>query len=263
MSEYAEFPSLPLGELIKSSELGPVGNMANKVYALLRQLIIEVRLLPGRSLSEKEVAAILNISKTPVREAMIRLSEEGLLSVVPQGGTFVATIDVQRYIEACFIRYKLESGAVAEAARRHSFEDVCRLEACIGEQIEAASNEDYKEFFLLDEEFHKSLFVAAKLPGVWSVVNQAKGEMDRMRHLKRIFAVRRTDQVIEEHKAIVVAIREANVEQAVAALTLHLGSLEAKINELSRNPKLWNYIERINAQTPRRRIVKKGPMSLG
>ena len=71
MSEYAEFPSLPLDELIKSSELGPVGNMANKVYALLRQLIIEVRLLPGRSLSEKEVAAILNISKTPVREAMI------------------------------------------------------------------------------------------------------------------------------------------------------------------------------------------------
>ncbi len=69
----------------------------------------DVRLLPGRALPEKEVAAILNVSKTPVREAIIRLWEEGLIKVVPQGGTFVATIEVQRYIEACFIRFRLEA----------------------------------------------------------------------------------------------------------------------------------------------------------
>ncbi len=256
MSELVEFPVLPLEDLIRASELGDVGNVTNRVYSLLRRLIIEVRLLPGRALSEKEIAAILNVSKTPVREAIIRLQEEGLLAVVPQGGTFVASLDVQRYMEACFIRFRLESGAAAEAARRHSFEDVGRLEACVGEQIEAARNEQFNEFFLLDEEFHKSIFAAARLPGVWSFVNMAKGEVDRMRHLKRIFAVRKTEQVIQEHKAILAAIRSSNADDAVAAMTRHIGSLEAKLSELSQNPKLWNYIERINAMPQRTRTQK-------
>ncbi|MCM2477750.1 GntR family transcriptional regulator [Rhizobium sp. CG5] len=258
MSEPTEFPFLPLEDLIKQSGMSQSGNVASKVYTLLRSLIVEVKLLPGRALPEKEVAAILNISKTPVREAIIRLSEEGLLRVVPQGGTFVSTIDVQRYIEACFIRFKLESGAVAEAARRHTFEDLCRLEVCLNQQIAAAAEKDYTQFFLLDEEFHKSIFAAARLAGVWSVVNQAKGEMDRMRHLKRVFAVRRTEEVIDEHRDVLEAIRSANSESAVAAITRHLGSLESKITELSRDPKLWNYIERMNAQSPTKRSPKRG-----
>ncbi|MGG2474213.1 GntR family transcriptional regulator, partial [Rhizobium sp. BR5] len=59
-----------------------------------------------------------------VREAIIRLSEEGFVTVVPQGGTYISPIDVQRYMEACFIRFKLEEGAVIEATKRYSLEDI-------------------------------------------------------------------------------------------------------------------------------------------
>lgn len=256
MSPSDEFPYLPLDQVLSSDELNPVGNMANRIYGLLRKLIVEVKLLPGRALSEKEIAALLDVSKTPVREAIIRLAEEGFVTVVPQGGTYVATIDVQRYMEACFIRFKLEEGAVIEATKRHSFEDIARLKTCLAEQRTAAEDEQFTDFFLLDEEFHRTIFAAARLPGAWGVVNQAKGEMDRMRHLKRVFAVRRTEQVIGEHEAIVAAIESGDVEAAREAVARHLGSLESKIAELSKNPKIWAYIEQINTRVPKKRAPR-------
>ena len=247
---------MPLPDLVRSDELPSVGNMSNRIYGLLRKLIVEVKLLPGRALSEKEIAALLNVSKTPVREAIIRLSEEGFVSVVPQGGTYVAPIDVQRYMEACFIRFKLEEGAVIEATKRHSFEDIARLKTCLAEQRTAAQEEAFTEFFQLDEEFHRTIFVAARLPGAWGVVNQAKGEMDRMRHLKRVFAVRRTEQVIDEHEQIVTAIESGDVDAAHMAVARHLGSLESKLAELSKNPKIWTYIEQINTRVPKKRAPR-------
>lgn len=256
MSEFMEFPSLPLSELVTSRELPADGTMTNRIHALLRKLIVEVKLLPGRALSEKEIAALLQVSKTPVREAIIRLAEEGFVTVVPQGGTYISPIDVQRYMEACFIRFKLEEGAVIEATKRHSIEDIARLKTCISRQRTAAEDEQFTDFFLLDEEFHRTVFAAARLPGAWSVVNQAKGEMDRMRHLKRVFAVRRTEKVIEEHEAIVGAIESGDVEAAREAVQRHLGSLETKIAELSKNPKIWTFIEQVNTRVTRKRVSR-------
>ncbi|WP_440408977.1 GntR family transcriptional regulator [Neorhizobium petrolearium] len=256
MSDTVEFPSLPLSDLVTPLELPPGGNMTNRIHALLRKLIVEVKLLPGRALSEKEVATLLNVSKTPVREAIIRLAEEGFVIVVPQGGTYIAPIDVQRYMEACFIRFKLEEGAVIEATKRHSFEDIARLKTCLVQQRAAAKDEQFTDFFLLDEEFHRTIFAAARLPGAWSVVNQAKGEMDRMRHLKRVFAVRRTEKVIEEHEKIVAGIESGDIEQAREAVVCHLGSLESKIAELSKNPKIWAYIEQVNTRVTKKRVAR-------
>ncbi|QXC52414.1 GntR family transcriptional regulator (plasmid) [Agrobacterium salinitolerans] len=256
MSDPVEFPSLPLSDLVTPKDLPAGGSMTSRIHALLRKLIVEVKLLPGRALSEKEIAALLHVSKTPVREAMIRLAEEGFVTVVPQGGTYIAPIDVQRYMEACFIRFKLEEGAVVEAAKRHSLEDIARLKTCLAQQRAAAEDEQFNDFFLLDEEFHRMIFAAARLPGAWSVVNQAKGEMDRMRHLKRVFAVRRTEKVIEEHENIVAAIESGDIQRAREAVQLHLGSLESKITELSTNPKVWTYIEQINTRVTKKRVSR-------
>lgn len=261
MPDTVEFPSLPLSDLVSPGELPSGGNMANRIHALLRKLIVEVKLLPGRALSEKEIAALLDVSKTPVREAIIRLAEEGFVKVVPQGGTYIAPIDVQRYMEACFIRFKLEEGAVVEATKRHSLEDIARLKTCLAKQRAAAKDEKFTDFFLLDEEFHRTIFAAARLPGAWSVVNQAKGEMDRMRHLKRVFAVRRTEKVIEEHENIVSAIETGDIEKAREAVVRHLGSLESKIAELSKNPKIWAYIEQINTRVAKKRVAR-GPKTI-
>jgi GntR family transcriptional regulator, rspAB operon transcriptional repressor len=257
MSEIADIPSLPLADLLAQEEVLADGNMTSRIYTLLRKLIIEVKLIPGRALSEKEIAATLNVSKTPVREAIIRLADEGLLKVVPKGGTYVAPIEMQRYLEACFIRFRLEEGAVGEAALRHTFEDIIQLEACISEQVAAGQAEDFERFFQLDEEFHQLIFSAARLAGAWAVVNQAKGEIDRIRHLKRIVAVRRIDKVVADHRDIVTAIRSADPWAAQDAMRNHIGSLEAKIEELASDPKLLKYIEQMNTRSTRKRAPKR------
>jgi DNA-binding GntR family transcriptional regulator len=237
----------PIAELLAGVEVDANGSMASQIHALIWDLIVTVRLKPGQLLSEKEVAELLGASKTPVREAFIRLEDKGLVKIVPKSGTYVTPIQINRFIEACFVRLRLESGIVRRAAERNSdFESLIRLEACVREQEAAWEAEDYIRFFQLDEKFHRSLFDMAGLPGVWGILKQLQSELYRLRHLKRINRIRRGEQVIAEHKAILEAIRDGNPDAAEEALIAHLGSLSREIEELAAHPKLLEFIDNLN-----------------
>ena len=84
------------------------------VHANLRQRIITLQILPGSSLSENELAAELNVSRTPVREVLILLADEGLVEVFPQIGTFVSLVDPQRVRDAQFLREAVEVTALRD-----------------------------------------------------------------------------------------------------------------------------------------------------
>ena len=90
--------------------------LVSQIFEIIRRLIITVRLRPGQKISENDISEELTASKNPVREALIRLEDAGLVTIVPKSGTFVAPIRVNRYIDACFIRLQLETGAVRRAA---------------------------------------------------------------------------------------------------------------------------------------------------
>jgi len=112
----------PLGDaveptdLLRDFELTSEEPLASQVYQILRDEIISMRLIPGQLISEKEIAEVLKASKTPVREALIRLEIDGLVNIVPKSGTYVSPIRINKYIEACFTRLQLEIGAVRRAA---------------------------------------------------------------------------------------------------------------------------------------------------
>lgn len=110
--------TLPISDLLEGKILDPEKSLTSQVFSILKELIITIQLYPGQRLSEKEVAEALMASKTPVREAMIRLQSVGLVSIVPKRGTFVTPIQIDRYVEACFIRLQLEIGAVRRAAQQ-------------------------------------------------------------------------------------------------------------------------------------------------
>ena len=93
----------------------------------------------------------------------------------------------------------------------------------------------------------------AGVPGVWQLVKKSQTDVYRIRHLKRIYNVRREAQVIEDHKAIVAAIRNGSCDDAEAALIRHIGSLESEIDTLSSYPELLDYIEVLNASAKRPR----------
>lgn len=221
--------------------------LADQVYAALRGAIVSLQLKPGQMLSEKETASALGASKTPVREAFIRLAGAGLVEIVPQSGTYVTKISINRFIEARFIRLELESGAARRAAGYHgNFLALVRLEACMRQQAEAVAVEDFAAFFRLDEEFHRLVFDMAGLGGVWRFMLQTQADLDRIRHLKRRYGIRQTDRVLREHAAIVAALKSGSAEKAEAAMVAHLGSLERDIEDLATNPDLLGFIEQLN-----------------
>jgi len=215
-----------------------------QIYRILWDAIITLKILPGQLVSEKEIATTLNASKTPVREALIRLEDVGLVSVVPKSGTYVTSIRIEAYIEGCFTRLQLETGAVRRAAERIGVEQhVVKLESIIEKQAKALNAEDYAWFATLDEELHEGFFIAAGLHGVWHFLQKTQADVNRIRHLKRFSGIRRGQQVLEQHVAIVDAIRTGNAAAADEALVTHIGSLESEIEQLTEYPELLAFLE--------------------
>lgn len=244
--------TLAITELLKDFELSSTEPLASQVYRILRDEIIALRLAPGQLVSEKEIAEVLKASKTPVREALIRLDIDGLVEIVPKSGTYVTSIRINKYMEACFIRLQLEIGAVRRAAEQIvDGAQVEPLDQLLKQQAEALEAEDYPRFFTLDQALHQCFFQMAGVPGVWEMMLRTQAEVNRMRHLKRIKNIRRGPAVLKEHKAIVEAIRAQDADAAEQALVAHIGSLEHEIQQFSTNPVLLEFIE--NQALPSRR----------
>ncbi|MBW6425872.1 GntR family transcriptional regulator [Rhizobium sp. XQZ8] len=220
--------------------------MVDQVHRALRSAIVEVRLRPGSALSEKEIAACLNVSKTPIREALIRLVEERLVMVVPKSGTRVSTIDIDRFREGCFARLHIEVAAVAQAATLRTDEHIIQMKANLSRQRDALEREAYWDFFLCDEQFHALILKAAGLSGLVPIMEAAKVEVDRIRSLKNRLGVRRTEIVIREHEAIVSAIAARDPGRASQAIREHLGEVDQRIWALGEDHVLWSFIESVS-----------------
>ena len=245
--EELTFDVRPLIDVLDASDLDGHGSLVEQVYGLLRESIINLSLPPDSALIEQEVAGVLNVSKTPIREAIIWLAREGLVHVAPKSGSFVTPISLDRYFEACFIRTQLEVGCVRRLAEHGvSMADQVRLRALITEQEEALRMNDDVGFFQLDESLHRCLFDVAGLSGVWQLMNVAKAEVDRVRHLKRAFGIRQRQLVIEEHSAIIDAIVNREPAQAEQALLNNIGAIEDEMTSISENPILLRTIEDLN-----------------
>jgi DNA-binding GntR family transcriptional regulator len=221
------------------------------VLSLLRQRIVSLELAPRTPLSENDLASELGVSRTPVRESLIILREEGLVRVYPQIGSFVAPIDVDRVAEAQFIREALECAALAEIgqdAPAAAFDEVLEnLEA----QDVAERAGDSERFFELDEEFHKLLLGLSSHDGIWSTVIAAKAHLDRARRLSLVDA-RPLSTLISQHRAVADAVSSGQVDSAVEALRQHLRMVFEDIEQIrAKHPDLFSTGE----SRPTRRMV--------
>lgn len=244
-----DFDLKSINEVIESGDLPEGGSLVERVYKLLRGKIINLSLPPEMPLVEKEIASILEISKTPVREALIRLSNDRLVNIKPKSGSYVAAISVERYLEACFIRAQLEGGCVRRLADKGlSMAEQVTLRAIITEQKQILSGESssYDSFFQADQHFHRTLFELAGLSGAWALLNGAQAETDRVRHLKRRQGIHRSGLVIEEHSNIVQAIIDRNPDKAESVMIYHIGSVDDEMLSITENPQFLQTIESFN-----------------
>jgi len=194
------------------------------IHSDLRREIVSLARKPGDAISEKEIAAAYGVSRTPVREAILKLADERLVESFPQSGTFVARIPVNGLAEAIIIRTALERVTVRLATERQDLVALQFVEALIETQRLAAANEDRNAFHDGDEAFHEAIANAAGHPGIWTLVQTVKFQVDRYRRLT-LPAPGRMLQVINEHEVIVRAIKSGNPEQAEICMIDHLEAL--------------------------------------
>jgi DNA-binding GntR family transcriptional regulator len=197
------------------------GNARRQAYEALREAIIAGSLVPGTRLSENELAESLGVSRTPVREALLRLREEQLVDVVPQMGTFVTPISISAVKDAQFLREAVECAAVRLATERATPEQVERLRTILARQEVARDAGDFDAWFGLDEEFHHALCELSGRGIAWSVGQRANGHLARVRRLSLPVPSYLTEMV-DEHRRVVDAIDLGDPDLAEAALRHHL-----------------------------------------
>ncbi|MEP1869237.1 MAG: GntR family transcriptional regulator, partial [Paraglaciecola sp.] len=158
---------------IIASGITKEGSLVDQIYWVLRDNIINLSLPPDMPLVEKEIASIFEISKTPVREALIRLANDGLVQIIPKSGSYVTAISLERYLEACFIRTNLEGGCVKRLADKGiSLSEQVQLKAIITEhkQIDESNTNPNSTYhnspsYEINELFHRTLFEYAGIVG--------------------------------------------------------------------------------------------------
>jgi len=186
----------------------------------IRTAIIEGTLPLGSALSEGQLAASLGISKTPVREALAQLRMEGLVTIVPQSGTFVFTPSAAEVSELCEFRQTLEAAALRLAIAGNRSRLIDELaETCAGmEKAHAAADE--RIYVQLDSMFHQLFFVHA---GNHYLADAYTRVMPKVKALSGHLAARpEHKQCYDEHMQILEAISRGDEREYVAILRLHI-----------------------------------------
>lgn len=211
-----------------SSTSDPPRQARDVLYDALLDGIVQLRHPPGARLSDVALAAEFGVSRTPAREAILRLADEGLVAVRPRSGTFVTPIDPRAVREAQFIREALEIAALEAALDRPGALDLDALEANVAAQRKAIARDDVPAFRVLDNAFHQRLFDASGFPAAARVAASSRAHLDRVRKLNE--RPEAFPKLIEDHGQLVAQLREGDRDGGVATLRMHvrrvLGVLE-------------------------------------
>jgi DNA-binding GntR family transcriptional regulator len=194
-----------------------------RAYEYLRDAVLTDPAVSGQFISEQDVAARVGVSRTPVREALLLLAAEDLVTLIPQKGAYVAALSPRETAELIELRGVLERFAAQRALADRTV-PVAALRAVLDRQREVRADPDSRAFIDLDHEFHTTLVAAA---GNALLTRQYQGL--RVRQVRAgLAALARTharqDAVLVEHEAILTALAAGDADRATAAITAHLAA---------------------------------------
>ncbi|HEY8100640.1 MAG TPA: GntR family transcriptional regulator [Burkholderiaceae bacterium] len=204
---------------------------ADQVYLAVKQDIFDFRLLPGDSFTESQVAERMEVSRTPVREALFRLERDGYLQVHFRSGWSVKPFDFQQFEDLYDLRLVLESAAIKK---------LC-------EQTDPAGLEPLKKIWLVskrkrltdemavsvnDEQFHMTLVCSANNPEIARVHSDV---MERIRIIRRLDFTQphRIENTYDEHGQILEAIAHHRADQAIMLLRAHIEASKAEVRKIT------------------------------
>ena len=206
-------------------------SVQSAVYNALRNNIMTLQLKPGTVMSTQEIAQKLDVSRTPVREAFIRLQRDGLLDIYPQKETLVSKIDIQKVDQERFVRESLECANLDLLIEKCTRKDIGELELNLEKQHSTVSSCDYNSLLDLDNEFHHYMFMVTGQQLAWDTIMSTSNHYARI----RLITVWDKDIMMEtilQHQKILSAIQEKNSDYAKIAMKAHLHKLEGQLQKI-------------------------------
>jgi DNA-binding GntR family transcriptional regulator len=197
-------------------------NQQLQAYEILRHRIIEFYYKPGERLPTKEIHEELGIGRTPVRESVVRLQQEGLVFTKPKSGSYVSLIDLKNAECAHFLRSNTERAVVIECCARRSKADQEALSSCIFDQTRAMHNHDQRAFFSSDNRMHELFYQIAGRKREWTWLSAGSYDLDRFRWLHVKAKGVSWDSILNEHRHLFQAITQRDPREASYLITSHL-----------------------------------------
>ncbi len=223
-------------KVIEKVRLDRSRHAASQVFEKLREAIVALDLVPGTVLARAELAEQFGISQTPIRDALLKLGEEGLVDIFPQHATVVSRIDISAAKQAHYLRRSIELEVVRTLAQQPDPATLERLRAQVERMVLVMGPEHYSEFVAADQDFHRLMYEAAGVAGLWDLVRRMSGHVDRLRRL-HLPTEGKTAAVVQDHRAIVDAIAAGHPANAQDQLRAHLSGTLSQLDEIcARHP---------------------------
>ncbi|MBS3975731.1 MAG: GntR family transcriptional regulator [Syntrophomonadaceae bacterium] len=203
------------------------------VFEALREAIMSGRLRPGERMMEVQLAEELGVSRTPVREAIRKLELEGFAVMIPRKGAYVSDLSIKDIADVFEIRGALEALASGLAAERISPGEMEELERLLVQVSECAEDQDLDRLVDIDTQFHAVLYRASRNDRLAQMINTLWEQVQRFRRTT-MGSPGRMRETLEEHRKIVDAIADRNVNLANALAIEHMENAENRMLEAVR-----------------------------
>ena len=214
------------------SEERTVQEKKQDAYSVLRRNIVELRLKPGTIVSIRDLCDHFHISRSPMRDALIRLGEEGLVDLLPQRGIMISKIDINRVEEERFLRVSVERNVMQMFMKQHTQEDIVFLQASIVKQKRSIPAGDYRANIALDDEFHKYFYQVTGKTLCADVIWKASGHYSRVRLLTCVNQDI-SQEITDQHCDFVEAIDRGDADRMLTVFNHHLSKIGTEVRMLS------------------------------
>lgn len=195
---------------------------AELAYSALRRGIMEFRFAPGERLSPTALRERLGVGRTPVREAIVRLRQEGLVVTRPKSGSYVALVDLEAAECARFLRSNTERAVVVECCSRAGEKGIASLQTLLDNQARAMEAHDQRSFFNADNRMHEELYNIAGRSRAWTWLEETNLDLERYRWLHVQARGMGWGSILAEHQELVDAIARKDPEEASYVTVHHL-----------------------------------------
>lgn len=162
-----------------------------------------------------------DVSRQPVREAFIKLAENGLIQIRPQRGSYVNKISLSQVRNGCFVRQAIECAVARRAAAQITDSQCYQLEQNLNQQRIAIERKQLNDFFELDDNFHQKLATIADCQLAWDTIENIKATIDRVRYMS-LDHVSPPEMLLRQHLDIFAALEKHDADAVEKAMTQHL-----------------------------------------